>query len=130
MAFLTGLLSSALPFIAKGVGGALSGALGAVSRGEGIGGALKGAALGGLGGLVGQPEPQPMIEPKPVYNVQPQLSESIPAFVQQRPMRDRQGGSLPLATSEMRMRLPSAPSIKIPSKFISKLKQKQKSKRR
>lgn len=115
MSFLTGLLSSALPFIAKGVGGALSGALGAVSRGEGIGGALKGAALGGLGGLVGQPEPQPMIEPKPVYNVQPQpAAQGIPAFVQQRPMRE-----------EMRMRLPAAPSIKIPSKFISKLKQKQ-----
>lgn len=118
MSFLTGLLSSALPFIAKGVGGALSGALGAVQRGEGLGGALKSAALGGLSGLVG--EPQPALEPaRPVYNPQPQLAaEAVPAFIQQRPLRE-----------QMRMRLPAAPQIKIPSKFISKLKQKSKSKR-
>ena len=118
MSFLTGLLSSALPFVAKGIGGALSGALGAVQRGEGIGGALKGAALGGLSGLVGQPEPQPALEPaRPAYNVQPQpAAEAVPAYIQQRPLRE-----------QMRMRLPQ---IKIPTKFISKLKAKQKSKRR
>lgn len=117
MAFLSGLLSSALPFIAKGVGGALSGALGAVQRGEGLGGALKGAALGGLSGLVEQPALEPA---RPAFNVQSQpAAEAIPAFIQQRPLRE-----------EMRMRMPAAPQIKIPSKFISKLKKKQQKSKR
>jgi hypothetical protein len=66
MAFLGGLLSSALPFLGNALKGAIGGVAQAVQRGGGIGDVLKGAGVGALSGLVGQGDQQERIEPQPV----------------------------------------------------------------
>jgi len=68
MAFLGGLLSSALPYLGRALSGAVSGVSSALQRGGGIGDVLKGAGLGALSGVVGQPDETPRIEPRPVYD--------------------------------------------------------------
>lgn len=80
MAFLGGLLSSALPYLGRALTGAIGGVSSAIQRGGGIGDVLKGAGLGALQGVVGQPDPTPRIEPTPVHNApsaEPQQAQPV-----------------------------------------------------
>ena len=65
-ALLGGLLSSALPFIGRALTGAVSGVSSALQKGGGFGDVLKSGALGALSGVVGQPDQQERIEPRPI----------------------------------------------------------------
>jgi hypothetical protein len=68
MAFLPGLLASAIPFLGRTISGAVSGLAKGIERGEGVGGVLKETGLGALHGAIGQPDDERRVDPKPVKN--------------------------------------------------------------